>query len=269
MKLLILAVPLLIMSATMLPAQTAATTSAAVPAATTAPVAGTSAAAAPAADGDGDRYSALRAVADRLKGIYEQADTDNMADVEKLLRTRRCQIARVGGLLDRTRDAMNQWIEAEKAYWKAWSESEQTRVDNQMKTLAGMEQDQTRISDLLDVEKKGREELQRRKSLLEKGKRTEEIAAEIDGLIKDIQDSEARLTEAQQQYDSLTVQINNMRASISARVVNMRQQTARVEAYQLDMGAFYEKNRQAAQEICNTKQPDTQKTALPKRGSNQ
>jgi len=221
------------------------------------------------AEVDGDRFASLRELADRLKAIYEMADADNVDEIQKLLKTRKCQIARIGGLLDRTKDALNQWVDAEKKYWTVWGEAEQTRVDGQQKTLAAMEQDQARTSDLLENEKRDREELQRRKANLENSKRTAEINSQIDGLIKDIQDSEARLNEAQQKYDSLTVAINNMRASISARLVNIRQQKNRVEAFELDMNAFYEENRKAAQETCNTKQPDTQKTPLPKRGGQQ
>jgi hypothetical protein len=217
---------------------------------------------------EGDRFPALRESADRLRADYEKTDGDNMREIEKLMRTRRCQINRIGGLLDRTLEAMQQWLVTETKYWEVWGEAEQKRVDGQIKTLAGMEADQKRIADLLDLEKKDREELLRRRAALEKGKRTQEIADQIDGLVKDIQDSEARLNEAQKQYDTLTVQISNMKASISTRLVLIRQNKARLEAYGLDMSAYYEKQRAAAQEVCNTKQPDTRQTPLPKRKTN-
>lgn len=217
---------------------------------------------------EGDRFPALRESADRFRTDYEKTDGDNMREIEKLMRTKRCQINRIGGLLDRTIEAMQQWLVTEKKYWEVWGEAEQKRVDGQVKTLASMEADQKRIADMLDLEKQDREELLRRRAALEKGKRTEEIATQIDGLVKDIQDSEARLNEAQKQYDTLTVLIGNMKASISTRLIFIRQQTARLEAYGLDMSAYYEKQRAAAQEVCNTKQPDTRQTPLPKRKTN-
>jgi chromosome segregation ATPase len=231
------------------------------PAATTAP-----GAAGQSSPDSSDRFGQLREEADALKSAYEQLDTKSMADVDTLLRTKRCQILRIGGLLDRVLEAMNHWLDAEKAYWKVWSEAEQTRIDGQLKTLASMEEDQKTVGEMLKSEKQSREELERRKTELESGKRTQEIVAQIDGIIKDIQDSEAHLTSAQKEFDDLTVKITDMKTSISARVVDMRQNTARLDAFGLDMTAYYEQNRNAANEICNTKQPDIQRTPLPKRG---
>jgi hypothetical protein len=54
-----------------------------------------------------------------------------------------------------------------------------------------------------------------------------------------------------------------MQASISARLIDIRQNLSRVEAFTLQLTSYYEQQRAAAQEICNTKQPDTQKTVLP------
>ena len=218
-----------------------------------------------ALDDSSDRFPQLREAADTLKAAYEQLDTKNMAEVDQLMRTKRCQINRIGGDLDRVLDLMHQYLAAETKYWSAWSEVEQKRIDNQVKDLAGFEEDQKAAAALVESEKQSREELQRRKAQLEGGTRTEEIRAEIDGIIKDIQDSEARLSNAQGTFDDLTTRITNMKAAISARVVDMRQNTARLGAWNLDMTAYYEKNREAANEICNTKQPDTKRTPLPKK----
>ena len=57
-----------------------------------------------------------------MKSAYEQLDTKNMAEVDSLLRTKRCQINRIGGDLDRVLELMRQWLSAETKYWTAWSE---------------------------------------------------------------------------------------------------------------------------------------------------
>lgn len=212
-----------------------------------------------------DRFPALREAADTLKSQYEDLDNKNMAEVDRLTRTRRCQINRIGPLLDRTSAAMEQWVTAEKKYWEVWGEAEQKRVDSQTKTLAGMEEDLKRVADLQENEQIGHQELLRRKAGMEQSKRTEEINIQIDALIKDIQDSEARLADAKQQFDSLTAQINNMRASIVARLVDIRQNSARVDAFKMQHTAVYEKARAAANEVCNTKKPDERPTPLPKK----
>jgi hypothetical protein len=213
---------------------------------------------------DGDRFAPLRENADHLKAVYDKMDTDSMAEIDQLLRTRRCQINRVGGLLDRTLDAMRSWSDAEIQYWKLWGDVEQVRVDGQQKSLAGMEADQKHAEDLVITTQKDREELLRQKAVLEKyGKRTEDIRQQMDALVQDIQESERRLADAQKTYDEVTIKVRNMRASISARLVDIRQNRSRVEAYTLQLTSFYEQQRAAAQEICNTKQPDTKKTVLP------
>jgi chromosome segregation ATPase len=248
------------------PGQTAAPVAPRPPAAAAAPAQATAPAAAPQSAADSsDRFGQLREAADAAKTAYEQLDTKNMTEVETLLKTKRCQILRIGGDLDRVLDAMHFWLAAEKEYWKVWSEAEQRRIDSQSKTLVSMEEDQKTTSAMLESEKQNREELLRRKAQLETGTRTQEIVAQMDGIVKDIQDSEDHLSSAQKDFDDLTVRITNMKADISARVVDMRQNSARLEAFGLDMEAYYEKNRNAANEVCNTKQAEPPKAPLPKR----
>jgi Arc/MetJ-type ribon-helix-helix transcriptional regulator len=117
-----------------------------------------------------------------------------------------------------------------------------------------------RRAGLVDTEKKDREDLQRRRAALLQGSQTEAIRAQIDELLKDIQDSEARLASAQKTYDELTEKLSNFRTSLTARLVSIRQQQSRLDAYSLDVDAFYEKTRTAAQEICNSKAPDSKQT---------
>jgi hypothetical protein len=212
-----------------------------------------------------DRFPAMRDNAARLQAIYEKTDLANMDEIDRLLKTRRCQIARIGGLLDRTMQSTRDWQEEDTIRWKKWAEVEQERVDGQRKTLAEMEADEQRASVQLEGETADREELLRKKANLDKSpKQTREIVAQIDSLILDIKDSEARLAEAKKQYDDVTAKVANMNASITARVIDMRQNIKRLEAFGLQQSAYYEKKREEAQEICNTKQPDSKRTVLPK-----
>jgi hypothetical protein len=60
-----------------------------------------------------DRFPALRDNADRLRAAYDKIDAGSMDEVERLLKTHRCQISRVGGLLDRTIEALRAYYQAE------------------------------------------------------------------------------------------------------------------------------------------------------------
>jgi hypothetical protein len=211
--------------------------------------------AASATNPQADRFGALREAADALKSAYERIDTKNMAEVDVLLRSKRCQIGRIGSDLDRVLDAMRLWLETETRYWKTWSDVEQKRVDAQTKTLASMEQDQKRAAEMVENEKQAREELLRRKAGLETAKRTQETISQIDGIVKDILGSEAYQANAEKEFDELSTKIANMKADISARVVDMRQNMAKLDTFSSDMTAFYELNRAAAIEVCNTVQP--------------
>ena len=224
-------------------------------------------AAQPQAEGEGDRFPQARKAADEARNAYEKVDMENIREVERLLKLRRCQIARVSGLLDRTSESLDSWLSAEKFYWTSWNEAETKRVEGQQKSLTSLEIDRQRAADLVDADKQDREELMRRKALLEKSERTSQITAEIDGLIRDLQDSQARLSEAQKQFDEITSSLNNLKASLTARLVNIRQNLAQLDTYRLEQHAAYEDKRKTAQEICNTKQPDTRKSTLPKRAS--
>jgi septal ring factor EnvC (AmiA/AmiB activator) len=213
-----------------------------------------------------DRFPEQRSEADRLRDVYEPMHQESMGEIDKLMRTKRCQIARVSGLLNRNSEAMHRWLDAEKLYWKAWGDAEQSRVGTEQKSLANIEADQTRAADLVDSEKQVREDLQRRRAALMQGAPTEAIRAQIDELLTDIQDSEARLSSAQATYTALTEKISNFKTSLTARLVTIRQQQSRLDAYALDVDAFYEKTRASAQEICNSKAPDSKQTPLPKNG---
>jgi len=221
----------------------------------------------PLTPGSGDdRFPEQKAEADRLRAIYEQLHEKNIAEIDKLMLTKRCQIARIGGLLTRTSEAMHGWLAAEKLYWKAWGDAEQIRVQTEQKSLASIEADQARAASLVDTEKRDREDLQRRRAALMQGPQTEAIRTQIDELLKDIQDSEARLASAQKTYESLSEKLGNFKTSLTARLVSIRQQQGRLDAYSLDVDAFYEKTRTAAQEICNGKAPDSKATPLPRSG---
>lgn len=211
-----------------------------------------------------DRFPDQRAEADRLRNIYEPLHEKSMPEIDKLLHSPRCQIARISGLLSRNSEAMHAWLGAEKLYWKAWGDAEQTRVEIETKSLTSLEADQAHAAGLVDTEKNDREDLQRRRAALLQGPQTEAIRAQIDELVNDIKDSEARLAIAQKAYDELTEKLGNYRTSLTARLVYIRQQQNRLDAYALDVDAFYEKTRTSSQEICNNKAPDAKQTPLPK-----
>jgi hypothetical protein len=213
-----------------------------------------------------DRFAALRESADEARAAYEKLDKANSAEIGRLnANKQRCQFDRVSGLLDRSAAAMQTWLTVEKKYWELWGEVEQKRVEDQQKSLAVMESEQKRAAVLMDEEKKARVDLERRRAALEQSKRTQEIAAQIDGLIKDIQDSEARISAAQQAYDELSTRISNMRTSISARLVKIRQNIAGLEAWELEQTSLYQKQREVAHQVCMVKHPDQRKQTLPGR----
>lgn len=211
-----------------------------------------------------DRFPALRENANQLMANYEKIHDESMASVESLLKPKqRCQIGRIGGLLDRTIDVLRQWQVVEMTYWMKWTEVEQERVTGQQKSLAGMETDLDRVKALIATETKDHDQLLRTKATLEGGKRTQAIRDDIDALVLDIRDSETRLANAQKNYENLSVTVNNMNASLTTRLVDMRQMRNRVEAYGFERKSFYEGKRKEAQEVCNLKQPTT-RTPLPK-----
>src|ERR1035438_6790107 len=162
----------------------------------------------PVTTGD-DRFPDQKAEADRLRAIYEPLHDKNIAEIDKLMLTKRCQIARISGLLTRTSDAMHAWLAAEKLYWKSWGDAEQIRVETEQKSAANIEADQIRAAGLVDTEEKDKEDLQRRRLALQQGSQTEAIRAQIDELLKDIQDSAARLASAQKTYDELTEKLRS------------------------------------------------------------
>jgi chromosome segregation ATPase len=218
------------------------------------------------ADLEGDLFPQLRENASLLKATFEEIDVKTIKEIDRLMLTKKCQINRIGPLLDRTVTAMEQWLDAERHYYRAWNEKETSRVEDQQKTLASMEEQQKRVTDLIEEEKKNEERSERDKAALEKSKRTDEINAEIDRLIKDIQDSEATLANAHREYSELTVSISNMKHLLSVRLTRIRQNIQSLDVFEVDQRAAYDRKREAAHQVCNMKQPDA-RPPLPKRVS--
>jgi hypothetical protein len=203
-----------------------------------------------------DRLPGQRAEADRLRAIYDSLSADSMAEIDMLLGTDRCQILRVNGLLNRLKDAMNGWLTVEKQYWQAWNDKETTRVESEQKSLATAEADQTRAAELVESDKKDREELLRRRAALQQGPQTDAVRASMDALAADIQDSDARLAAAQKEYDAVTQKLNTSQAHLTETLVKIRQNLNTLDSYAVAVDASYETKRTAAQVICDGKTPD-------------
>jgi hypothetical protein len=214
--------------------------------------------AAPSPDSPGmqtDRFSASREAADLRQAAYQELDKTNMAEIDRLLTTRKCQINRVAPLLDATAEAMNAWLTAERKYWELWNDAEERRVVDLRVTLASLEADAVRIANLIETENAGLQELQRQKAILEADNRTSEVVARLDGVIKDIRDTEARLGHAREEQDSVRVRIRELNASISARLVRIRENLAKLESWQLDQNAYYAERRATANDVCQAARP--------------
>jgi chromosome segregation ATPase len=214
-------------------------------------------------DLEGDLYPQLRENADLLKSKFEESHNSNMRTIERLTLTKKCTIARVIRLLDDTKRAMQQWFDAENNYWQAWNEKETKRAEGQMKVLATWEEDQADLVKLMEDENKTQQQLERNKNALDNSRRTEDSRAEIDRLIKDIRESQARLTDDQQKYEALTAQIKESKSMLSTKLEKVRTYIQSIRTYTADKNALYASKRAEAEAICDMKQP-TSRTPLPK-----
>jgi hypothetical protein len=217
-------------------------------------------------DLSGDLFTQLRENAALLKSTYEELDIKTVKEIDRLMLTKKCQINRIGPLLDRAVAAMEQYLAAARSYWREWDEKETKRVYDQQKILASMEIEQKQAFDLAEEAKKDEERSERDKAGLEKSKRTDAINADIDRLIKDIQDEEATLASAQQKYRDLTISISNMRHALSARLTSIRQEGRKLDVLEVDQRAAYDGMREAAHQVCNAKRPSAL-SPNPKRGN--
>jgi hypothetical protein len=213
----------------------------------------------------GDRFPAKREEANRLLAISDRLNDESMAEIDKLIATKRCQILRIDGLLNRAKDAMHAWYDAESAYWKDWGDAEQRRVTIEQKSKENMEANLARAADLVTSTTQDREELQRRRAALQQGPQNDSVREQIDVLQTQIQDSEAKLSEAQKDYKTLLEQLETFQTSLVARLISIRQTQTTLDAIALNTDKRYEQKRKVAQEICNSKAPEEKRTP-PKSG---
>ncbi len=208
-----------------------------------------------------DPFEGLLRTADDLKASYTKTDADNMAQVNRLLKTKVCQISRINGLIDRTEKDLDSWLEAMAPYLKNWEETELRRVQIGEKSLAVSEQDLKITKTLIDADKREHEELLVKKAALENQDHTAGILAQIDAIITDLQESETKLTADQKKFDEVTQSVNNTKAVLAVHLIAVRKQMSSLDEYRVNAHAYYEEKRNAAQEVCNGKRPDTK--ALP------
>jgi hypothetical protein len=158
-------------------------------------------------------------------------------------------------------------VSGESLYWKSWGDAEQSRVTIEQKSQANIEANQKAAADLVSTTTQDREELQHRRLALQQGPQDEAVRAQLDVLVTQIQDSEAKLAEAQKQYKMLSEQLATFQTSLVARLIAIRQNQSSLDAIALKMDAGYEKKRAKAQEICDKKAPEEKKT--PAKGGQQ
>jgi len=202
-----------------------------------------------------DRFGELKEEAERLELIWRKANDDNLAYVERLLRSKVCQTPRIGGVLNRTQKALDDYLTAAKKYWEIWGIAENKRVEDQKKQLASMEADLERTKQLQDDEKKNLEFLDQKEAALGQSARTEDVRKQMEDVKKDIIDSQTRLDKAQGQFEKLTVDVTVNRDQILTRVMNINQNSAGLEAFGLEQKSVYDDKRKEAQAVCNFSKP--------------
>jgi chromosome segregation ATPase len=211
----------------------------------------------PTAELHGDIYAALWGEVERLRLAHDKLKADNIAEIDKLLRSKRCQIYRVNGLVERALAAMHEYMDAARKYYEFWDVAEQKRVEMLRKSLMQMEVDKTRLEMTMEDEKKDHESLEQRENYLEQSTRTDEIRKQMDDLKGSIRESEDKLTKAQEQFEAIRIRMNTTNAVLTEHLVGIRQNLSRLEVFGQDQTADYEEKRKAAHEVCDTNQPRT------------
>jgi chromosome segregation ATPase len=202
-----------------------------------------------------DRFGPLKEEAERLQLVWQKANDDNLAYVDRLLRSKVCQTPRIGGVLERTQKALDEYLTAAKKYWEVWGMVENKRVEDQRKLLASMEADLESTKQLQDTEKKERELLEQKEAALEQSARTEDVRKQMEDVKKEIIDSETRLDDARGRFERLNVDVTAMKDSILARVMTINENSAGLEAFGLNQRSVYDDKRKEAQAVCNTSKP--------------
>jgi chromosome segregation ATPase len=201
---------------------------------------------------------------ERQDAIYKELDAKSMPQIEALLKTRRCQFVRIGGLLDRVLVALNSYEAEALKYWGRWGDVEKQRADGQIRTLVSLEASLKRDEELIARERDEHGDLVRRRDSLEKsGTGTEEIVRQIDELDAAIKNSEDRLNQAQASLEESNARLLALKDSVSARLVAIRQNRDSISEYVQQMRAYYLHIRLSANEVCNAKAPDAKPAPQP------
>jgi DNA repair exonuclease SbcCD ATPase subunit len=214
-------------------------------------------------DLQGDLFGARLDNVKGLRAAYFAEHERSMKVIDGLALTKKCQDKRVSGILQRTIALMNKYYEAEKSYWQAWNERESIRLEGQFKSLASMEEEQQQTGALIEDAKKARVKLERERSDLANVRQTDEIKAEMDRLVKEIRDSEAKLASLQEQYDTLTEKLKGLKGDLQTKIAQIHRYQNELEEWKVMTLEIYWAKSTAAEAVCNMKQPGS-RTPLPK-----
>src|SRR3569833_2451405 len=141
-----------------------------------------------------ERTKDFRDTAETLREAFEKLQTGNLAEIDKLMKDKPCNIVRVVSLLARTNEALDLWSDAESKIWTVNAEIETAEIERKQQSVANLQSYRRRAQDLVDFATKDREKLEHDLAELQKyAVRNYAIQEQIDQLSQDLKDCELRL----------------------------------------------------------------------------
>jgi len=204
-----------------------------------------------------DIYRGLRDVADSFKAEYVRTREKNKALVQSRLATKKCQTARIHPLIEEAVTALEQWRSREIDYWKKWNEEEAIKAQRIEKQIVDYKARQVEAKGLAQEYDDDLATMQKRFDDLDKGPKNPETNKRKDELTASMQLKRADIDGVVKTYEELTKTINELDASYTVVLVEIRENLRQIETWITGEKAFWAQKETDAETICGTNKPMT------------
>jgi hypothetical protein len=209
-----------------------------------------------AADDGVEFFPALKAEVDKRAAEWQKLEKEVVeGSIPQLLKRNPCN-PRVKPELQRVRDAMKKYQEAEISYYKNWAEA----AREQLKSVSSLDANEQNMVKAIDekqtMEQNDLDEAQKQLDALNKqGKDADAVKAEAEDLIQRINANRAVLAETMAEATKSKTAISNTQTLLSIRESKIKQVLAGIDDIHLKFDQYYQTREASYAALCKPVEP--------------
>jgi len=220
-------------------------------------------------DAPPDPFTSLRNQADNAKADYDKARSDADREINRLLKTKLCQVRRINLSLQTARDALETYIQYELQYQKRWIERAGESNQRIQKQIEQRKADQEEAKSLKESYEEALAKLQKDFGDTQNGPQNAETRKRADSLQDDIKSKKDEIGVQEKKFEEMGKTIVELQASYDLEGVEAQKNVDDVRAFNVLETGHWGDQQTVAEKICGLEKPSNTATPAPKGGRGQ